>query len=116
MWGLHLDNIVRLNDQKLHITPHFDHLIPRNAKVSLTVLLPAPLVTHDQKSHIAPDFNHLNIRNAMCQIDNTVCINIIEQKGYVDFILIVVDLRKAMVPLMIPLASYVTDANNNGIT
>ena len=38
MWGLHVDYIIRLQGPESYVTPHFEHLDPRNVMVPLMML------------------------------------------------------------------------------
>ena len=82
-----------------------------------------PVVSHDQKSHIKPHLNHLDVRNAVVPLATLLALCDaytsfscdFDQKVILPFMSLVIGLRHAVVPLIMPFASYDTDTNTNGI-
>ena len=84
------------------------------------------MLSHGQKSHVAAHFNYNypEIKNAVLSMmtllascgTNTGGSGVSDKKVMLQLILIDTDLRNTVVPLIIQLASYDTDANNSGIT
>ena len=131
-------------NQESHVAPHFRHLDLRNAIVAL--MMPVYMTSYDQKSHVASHFDHLDLRDAVVplmmpapmashdqkscctpfwSIQSTECNGAIAHastncvtwpKSLVAPHSDCLNPRNAMVPLMVPSASYDADTSANGIT